>query len=498
MALRTHYAEEPLLLFGNHGTAVDPRVGMLNHGPNGLDEHLWQSRVIRVGAVGSFGALTMLRGFLVKLRQAWAAPANTMEKPWKVHFPGLGVNGPLGFEFELDRTAVQSITEQEENEALSSEDRRERIEAALQLYQEKIDDLVRVTHPAPPLVLLPLSERVMESCRDPHLLGDNIVATRRNVSDEDLEQETDLGTHDFHNALKVLTFRHNIPCQLLKPATMRLEGQTTQDSATVAWNISAGMYYKATGNPWKLTDMDDQTLIVGISFYKEVGETGTTSMRASMAHVHLRSAESQVILGEPFEWRETRKEKEPHLSREQARDLLEKVIKFYGRQRRAEGKSETPARVVLHKTSPFKEAETEGFDSVLPNETLADYVHVERRRSIRFYHEGLGFPPVRGTLVYDPDKALSFLYTVGFVPALRTYPGSSVAAPVALNSAARRDTSHEQIASDIMSLTKLDWNSTDFCSRLPVTTSVSWKVGKILSEARARKLDPPAPYRFYM
>jgi hypothetical protein len=63
---------------------------------------------------------------------------------------------------------------------------------------------------------------------------------------------------------------------------------------------------------------------------------------------------------------------------------------------------------------------------------------------------------------------------------------------------ARNDTTPRQIGNDIMSLTKMDWNSTDFCQSQPVTTSVSRKVGQILAEMRARNIEPPQPYRYFM
>jgi hypothetical protein len=54
------------------------------------------------------------------------------------------------------------------------------------------------------------------------------------------------------------------------------------------------------------------------------------------------------------------------------------------------------------------------------------------------------------------------------------------------------------MADDILCLSKMDWNSADFCRRTPVTTSVSSKVGSILAEMRARDLSPPNPYKHYM
>ena len=50
-----------------------------------------------------------------------------------------------------------------------------------------------------------------------------------------------------------------------------------------------------------------------------------------------------------------------------------------------------------------------------------------------------------------------------------------------------------------MALTKLDWNTADFCRRVPVTLSVSKKVGNILSEMRENDIyKPPSGYRYYM
>lgn len=493
MTLNVIHIPEPRLLFGNKGTALDPRIGLLNFGPNGLDAQ--QNNIkIQVGAIGSFAALTQLQSFLGKLMHALAAPVNTFDKPWRVDFPGLGINGLLGFEFELKREAVQPITDKEETKALATMDRYERINRVLNLYETKLADLSSITHPPISLILLPISEDVMNICKEPGIKGDKIIAVPKNIPDD--EYDEDLATNDFHNALKVLTFPHKIPCQILRPSTLQFKG-TTQDPATVAWNISAAMYYKATGYPWKLAQIDNATCIVGITFYKELSKDGS-SMRASIAHVYVKNAESQVLLGKPFKWKETREQKEPNLSVQQAEELISDVLSFFRRLRSAEGLNSEPRRVVIHKTSPFTKDEIDGFNYAIGTGPQADFIHIAGYRSTRFYHEKSGYPPVRGTFIYDPKQSNpAYLYTVGFIPALRTYPGSTTPVPLVLD-IARLDTTHEQIAEDIMALTKLDWNTTDFCSRLPVTISVSRKVGHILSEARARNIVPPTPYRFFM
>jgi len=47
-------------------------------------------------------------------------------------------------------------------------------------------------------------------------------------------------------------------------------------------------------------------------------------------------------------------------------------------------------------------------------------------------------------------------------------------------------------------LAKLDWNSSNFNTRIPVTISVSRKVGSILSESSAQNIEPPPNYKYYM
>jgi hypothetical protein len=51
---------------------------------------------------------------------------------------------------------------------------------------------------------------------------------------------------------------------------------------------------------------------------------------------------------------------------------------------------------------------------------------------------------------------------------------------------------------DMMGLTKLDWNSSTFYTRMPVTIGVSRKVGAVMAEMVATGGTPPSSYRFFM
>jgi hypothetical protein len=173
-----------------------------------------------------------------------------------------------------------------------------------------------------------------------------------------------------------------------------------------------------------------------------------------------------------------------------AYEILTDVIELYKRQKNMV----LPKRIVVHKTSPFTEDEITGFDKSIEGIEMADYIHISES-GILLFPKGHDYPPIRGTFIYSDSKFL--LYTTGYVPCLDTYKGPSVPTPLNIE-AYRLDSTPEQIGKDIMSLTKLDWNNADFNTKLPVTISVSRKVGSILSESSAQDITLPSNYRYYM
>jgi hypothetical protein len=71
---------------------------------------------------------------------------------------------------------------------------------------------------------------------------------------------------------------------MLRPKTL-VFSEERQSAALIAWNFSVGVYYKATGVPWKLADINENTCFIGISFYREIMKQNM-AMRASIASVY--------------------------------------------------------------------------------------------------------------------------------------------------------------------------------------------------------------------
>jgi hypothetical protein len=122
-----------------------------------------------------------------------------------------------------------------------------------------------------------------------------------------------------------------------------------------------------------------------------------------------------------------------------------------------------------------------------------DFVTLDRSFT-RFFRVG-AYPPLRGTLVNFDDER-SILYTKGSVEFFKLYPGLYVPKTLSIRTQVC-DQTPRQIASEILALTKLNWNNTQFDSFYPITLKAARQVGDIL-----RHLDGEPPqltrYAYYM
>lgn len=152
-----------------------------------------------------------------------------------------------------------------------------------------------------------------------------------------------------------------------------------------------------------------------------------------------------------------------------------------------------PNRIVLHKTSHFWEEELAGFQSACEIVPQHDFIAFGWR-GLQFYCPG-DYPPLRGTYVKLSDTDM-LLYTVGYVPYLRTYPGARVPHPLEIIEH-HGDSPWNVVLEEILALTKMNWNTAAFACSEPITIAFSRKVGQILAELGSRN-PMRSEYRFYM
>ena len=289
---------------------------------------------------------------------------------------------------------------------------------------------------------------------------------------------------DLRRAMKWKCMRHGIPIQIFRHSTLLGKGYL-EDEATRAWNFSVALYYKADGFPWRLADFDPNTCYVGISFYKEKLST-KDYLRTSFAEVFTSYGDGFVLRGEKAQI--DKRDREPHRSDSSAELLLRDCLTNF-----VHASKHSPTRVVVHKSSRFNEEEKSGFEKAAEGFGRITMVSFGNR-GIRALRDGK-YPPLRGTLIELPDKSY-LLYTSGFSPFLRTYPGPRIPVPLEMLEVYPPD-DPILFAKEIMSLSKLNYNSARFAYKKPITLAFAEEVKKILSE-----MPPDAQiqnqYKFYM
>jgi len=168
-----------------------------------------------------------------------------------------------------------------------------------------------------------------------------------------------------------------------------------------------------------------------------------------MAQVFAYSGEGLVLRGTEVYVDE--KSKEPHLSENQAKELLLDALNNY-----TEIAGRTPTRVVIHKSTLFTKPEQRGFSDAIGN-IKRDFVTITKRtKGISFMRMG-SYPVLRGTLISLTEKE-HILFTSGYVSRIRTYPGLSIPQPLLIIH--EGDSEIKEICNEILGLTKLNWNTT--------------------------------------
>lgn len=469
MTLKASYIQEPMLFFNKGGLAKTPCFGLLKYGPRSFPNVDSEFQLIKVGVIGTRKSISLLTNLFDEMREP-IIPKNI--KPWRLPFPGLSKYSPLKFSICLDRSWTQTIVFNEIDKFNDIEDKNDKIEYILEVIENKMRNIT--SKETPPNIIVICIPGEVENEFSKFGLKKPLIK---------------LDNHDdFHNRIKVYGMKDHIPTQLIRWTTLIHKG--TQDKATLAWNLAVGILYKAQrGHPWKLAKLEENTCYVGVSFYKEF-DKDKPYLRTSLAQVFLDTGESFILRGDKFEWTNRKWENSPHLNEEDAAKLIEKVVNQY-----IQIRSQKPLRIVLHKSSNYWDDEFEGFKSACGEIQYKDFITIQDT-IVRFFRPDK-YSIMRGTLISIDNCEDYYLFTTGFVPSLKTYPGLSIPKPVVVRPKIL-DSQIYDVCEEILALTKLDWNNISPYRRRPVTMDISERVGHILAESEAKNIKIDSHYYFYM
>jgi hypothetical protein len=489
------FLEEPELEFGNGGKHPDIRRGLELFGP--LDAPAEGGRRIRVGIVGTSETVDRLRRWLERCANGLEAKVSKQPNLFPV-FPGFGPQSPFRAELEIDDSLCRLLSIRDVKETVEKSHYAALI-GAVELLAREIRSLNEDHRPDVILVALPEELVGLDETEDSAVDSDvleppDITQSARAQERDEVEYGSDL---DLHHMLKAEVMKFGQPIQVLLPDTYNPQAKTRagkdgkgrlQDEATRAWNVLTALYYKANHRPWRIprNPADLKTCFVGVNFYRSLDRT---NLMTSMAQVYDERGEGVIVRGKPVQL--AKDDPIPHLSEQDAFDLVSYALKEYRREHK-----HPPARLVMHKSSRYDEAEMRGFDRAVDSQDLetADFLVVGAART-RLFRNG-NYPPLRGRfLSLDPRHHV--LYTRGSVPYYSTYPGMYVPRPLKFQ-IARGETSPRKLAEEILGLTKLNWNNTQFDGGEPITMRVARQVGKVLKYVGTEGGIVQPRYSFYM
>jgi hypothetical protein len=487
--MKATHIPEPELEFGA-GRHVDVRFGIANYGPFDRDKRA-ANPTIRLGVVGTHQTIEGVLQWLDKCRTG--IPGKESKRPNLFpEFPGFGEESCFGCAFACEPRSQRGIPQREFDALTSIKDQPELVEKAASLFISEIEYLANETNVeaivcAPPLSMFELVDA-----------ADTRPAANADVDDEDdgeSAKEVKRGVYVFHHLLKARVMRLNRPIQLVRPQTYggkaskakHDEGRVLQDEATRAWNFHTALYYKAGGIPWRMIrdPAGYTTCFVGISFYKTLDEK---SVMTSLAQVFNERGDGVVVRGGPA--RVSKEDRTLHLPPEAAAKIVVDALRSY----RSEHKA-YPARVVIHKSSEFDLDERDAIIRAVSGENIemCDLLSM-RRTHTRLFRVGY-YPPLRGTCL-ELDVSSHILYTRGSVHFFEDYPGMYIPRPLDIRYE-RIEQSAQFLAREVLALTKMNWNNTQFDGGEPITLRASRQVASVIKYVPLSDSIHPR-YSYYM
>ncbi len=472
--MKLQIMDEPQLAFFQNELHVDIRAGLSNFGAFDKGSAAVPTP-IRIGVVGTTATVDGVRDWLERCKHGVTSEEQKL-KTLRPSFPGM-TQQVFGTSLELSDTLTRTITRHELTASLRNLNPLSNI---VDVFMDHARDLagksgLHVLVVAPPPEVFALGDVSQGGFNDPP-----IDELQEPLPEQDAPPTTAM---NFHDLFKAQAIDLQLPCQLLRPdtygapGTNRQKGRRLQDKATTAWNFHTALYYKAGGVPWRLARQSAllTTCFVGVSFFKSVEGD---KLMTSVAQVFDERGEGLIVQGGSASY--DKDDRSPHLSEDDAFALLANGLATYRREHKT-----MPARLVMHKTSSFNEDEKRGFRRAADEEKLEvlDLVTV-RRSGVRLLRGGQS-PMVRGTTLLF-DDASGIVYLKGTVPYFQVYPGAYIPRAIEF---IREDgeTSSAELARELIGLSKLNFNNTQFDSGDPITVRAARRVGDILKHVPSGK-----------
>lgn len=499
------YYPEPKLRFAHEQAVEDPRDGLTLFGP--LDPG--RPYGIRVGVIGTAQGIQLTRAWLARAQRRLIDSGAPVARP-----PFLGFETVFRVPLSPEPVAEIVVPHAELMRTVSLDDRHQRVFNTVELFSSPLAGYAQIEEIPVDLWFVAIPDLVRQRCRP---LSNVPVAERVKVArrlsprtgrryrkepslfDEDnalaVAYQYDV---DFRNQLKARLLQDGVLTQIVQESTLASANPQLAESldlpdkrdfaAAIAWNLSTAAYYKAGGRPWKLDRVRDGVCYVGLVFKQDVTDPNPRNACCA-AQMFLDSGDGIVFKGAVGPWYDNKK-RQFSLSRTAARDLAKMVVGAFTQKTGA-----PPTEVFFHGRAYFDDEEWRGFtEAVDESKTRVVGVRIRTEPFFRAYR-ATRHPVLRGlVLVRHPRSAL--LFTSGYSPRIQTYAGREVPRPLRID-LLNGEADIETVAQDVLTLTKLNYNTCLLGDGSPVTLRFADGIGEILT-AGPVPANRPLPFKHYI
>jgi len=303
---------------------------------------------------------------------------------------------------------------------------------------------------------------------------------------------------DLHDHIKAFAVQKGITTQFIEEDTVNNYLQANR----IHWWLSLSFYSKTMRIPWVLNNLDKNTAFAGIGYSIDSTDDNT--------HVVMGCSHIYNSRGEGLRYRLAKvdraiyRNKKPHLSYNDAYQFGVSTVQLF-----VESTNEPPKRVVIHKRTFFTDEEKKGLLDGLKSIPIVDLIEINVEEDLRFINSLRSeeklvidkYPVARGVCV-EINSFTALLYTHGTTPSIKPQGGvdymggRGIPAPLVIKKH-YGPSSLETIATEILSLSKMNWNSASLYSKLPATIQSSndiARIGSMLSRFSGKSYD----YRLFI
>lgn len=298
---------------------------------------------------------------------------------------------------------------------------------------------------------------------------------------------------NLHDFVKAYAARNGQSTQFLREKTV-----VPTVSCRVKWWLSLALYAKTMRTPWRLECLDEDSAFVGIGYSYDANAPKTNQILLGCSHIY-------SARGEGLQFRLGRIEnpiirgRNPYMSLDDARRTGETIRQLFH-----ESRMRLPRRVVIHKRTHFTEDEQRGLLQGLEGVQNIELIEINTEESIRFLASKVDgqhlvidkFPMPRGAAIVLADNA-ALIWVHGYAPSVQNprfkyFQGKRrIPAPLYVTRY-RGESDLSQVATEILGLSKMNWNHFDYYSRIPASldsASAIARVGQYLNHFGAAPYD---------